>query len=239
MNIKEDTMDRITNDPTMQKIIGLKRYEANKPAKNSEKEGNTGSEKQDAISISQESRIFSEKIENLKATVKNEVSDARSAKLEEVKEKLKTGFYEKDEIAEEVADKIIEQTGCKIVILGVGEDFKFAKLIKDNMKHAAIILKNFSIPQTAALLKRCKFIISTDAGPSHIAKAMGTSCITIFGRNQPGLSPTRWKPFGEDVIVLHKDVGCVECLAHKCKRHFACIEAITVGEVLDAAKKFM
>ncbi|OHB71069.1 MAG: hypothetical protein A2W17_11810 [Planctomycetes bacterium RBG_16_41_13] len=101
-------MDRITNDPTMQKIIGLKRYEANKPVKNREKEGNAGSEKQDAVSISQESRIFSEKIENLKATVKNEVSDARSAKLEEVKEKLKTGFYEKDEIAEEVADKIID-----------------------------------------------------------------------------------------------------------------------------------
>lgn len=91
----------------MQKIIGLKRYEANKPVKNSAKEGNSGPEKQDAVSISQESRIFSEKVENLKATVKNEVSDARSAKLEEVQEKLETGFYEKDEIAEEVADKII------------------------------------------------------------------------------------------------------------------------------------
>lgn len=100
-------MDRITNDTAMQKIIGLKRYEANKPVKNREKEGNNGSEKQDAVSISQESRVFTEKIENLKATVKNEVSDARSAKLEEVKEKLETGFYEKDEIAEEVADKII------------------------------------------------------------------------------------------------------------------------------------
>ncbi len=59
-------MDRITSDPSMLKSIGLKRYEANKPVKNREKEGNTSSEKQDAVSISQESRIFSEKIENLK-----------------------------------------------------------------------------------------------------------------------------------------------------------------------------
>lgn len=100
-------MDRITSDPSMLKSIGLKRYEANKPVKNREKEGNTGSEKQDAVSISQESMIFTEKIESLKATVKNEVSNTRSAKLVEVKEKLETGFYEKDEIAEEVADKII------------------------------------------------------------------------------------------------------------------------------------
>jgi heptosyltransferase-2 len=134
-----------------------------------------------------------------------------------------------------VADALIEQTGCKVII----EDVKFARNVQDNMKHKSIILQGASLQQAAALFKRCKFLISTDNGLAHIAAAVGTPCISIFGRKQAGLSPIRWKPLGQNVVVLHKDVGCIDCLAHNCKKHFACLEAISVDEVLGAAKKFM
>ncbi|MCF6148175.1 MAG: flagellar biosynthesis anti-sigma factor FlgM [Candidatus Kuenenia sp.] len=100
-------MDRITNDPSKLKIIGVNHYEANKSVKKREKEGSTDPKKFDTVSISQESRSLLEKVENLKTAV-NEISDTRNAKIKEVKEKLETGFYEKDEIAEEVADKLID-----------------------------------------------------------------------------------------------------------------------------------
>lgn len=134
-----------------------------------------------------------------------------------------------------LADRIIEKTGHKIVI----EDIKFADAVQNHMKHKAVLLKGSTLQQAAALFKRCKLFISTDNGLAHIASAVGTPCVSIFGRKQPGLSPTRWKPVGENVIVLHKDVGCEECLAHNCKKDFACLKAITVDEVFDAAKKFL
>ena len=135
----------------------------------------------------------------------------------------------------QLADRIIEETGYKIVI----EDVKFANLVRKMMKRNAIILEGSALQQAAALFKRCKFFISTDNGLAHIAGALDVPCISIFGRKQPGLSPTRWRPPGKDNVVLHKDVGCEYCLAHNCNKHFACLEAITVDEVLDAAKKFL
>ncbi|MDI6605623.1 MAG: glycosyltransferase family 9 protein, partial [Candidatus Omnitrophota bacterium] len=75
-----------------------------------------------------------------------------------------------------------------------------------------------------------------DSGPVHIASAVGTPVISIFGRSQAGLSPRRWGPLGAKDKVLHKSVGCVECLAHNCLREFACLKAITVEDVLEAAE---
>jgi heptosyltransferase-2 len=138
----------------------------------------------------------------------------------------------------EVADRLAQEKGYKIIVLGVGEDLKFANMVRGNAKYPPLVVSGFTIPQIAAILGRCRFFISTDTGPAHIARAMGTPCITIFGRKQPGLSPVRWRPLGEEVVVLHKDVGCSECLAHRCKRHFACLEAVTVDEVMDAVRKF-
>jgi len=139
----------------------------------------------------------------------------------------------------ELADKLSRDMNCKIVILGFSEGLKQAETVKALMKQPSFIAADFTIKQTAALLKRCRFIVSTDTGPAHIASAVGTPCVTIFGRKQPGLSPARWKPQGKDNVVLHKDVGCIDCLAHNCVKQFACLEAVTVDEVLDAAKKFL
>ena len=68
----------------------------------------------------------------------------------------------------------------------------------------------------------------------HIASAVGTPVISIFGRSQKGLSPKRWGPVGKRDKILHKQVGCIECLAHNCVKDFACLKAITVDDVLKA-----
>ena len=81
--------------------------------------------------------------------------------------------------------------------------------------------------------KRCRLFISNDSGPVHIATAVGTPVISIFGRNQPGLSPKRWGPVGENDKALHKDAGCIECLAHNCIRGFLCLKEISAADVLN------
>jgi ADP-heptose:LPS heptosyltransferase len=92
-----------------------------------------------------------------------------------------------------------------------------------------------SVAELAALLARCRLLVSNDSGPVHVAAAVGTPVIAIFGRNQRGLSPRRWRPLGEGHAVLHKDVGCVTCLAHECDIGFQCLTALGVEEVYEAA----
>ena len=92
-----------------------------------------------------------------------------------------------------------------------------------------------SILELGALLKRSNLLISNDSGPVHIAASLNTPVIAIFGRKNPGLSPKRWKPLGENSFYFHKDAGCKICLAHNCKKHFFCINIITPLEVADKA----
>jgi len=96
-----------------------------------------------------------------------------------------------------------------------------------------------SVSQLASILKRCVLLISNDSGPVHIACALGTPVISIFGRNQAGLSPRRWGPLGKRDKYLHKEVGCVQCLAHNCQKEFACLKAIKTEDVLIAAEEIL
>ena len=96
-----------------------------------------------------------------------------------------------------------------------------------------------SVSQLASIIKRCQLFISNDSGPVHIASALGTPVISIFGRDQKGLSPRRWGPVGLKDKILHKQVGCIECLAHNCEKEFACLKAIEVKDVLGAASQIL
>ncbi|MBM3245367.1 MAG: lipopolysaccharide heptosyltransferase II, partial [Candidatus Omnitrophica bacterium] len=112
----------------------------------------------------------------------------------------------------EAADKLIEKYGFKVFIIAGPKDTALANSMAKKMHHAGINLSGkTSVSQTASLLKRCNLFISNDSGPVHIATAVGTPVISIFGRAQNGLSPKRWGPLGVKDKILHKNVGCLEC----------------------------
>ncbi|MCX5703868.1 MAG: lipopolysaccharide heptosyltransferase II [Candidatus Omnitrophica bacterium] len=140
----------------------------------------------------------------------------------------------------QVADKLAQDHGFKILLIAGPRDIALADNVIKHMRHPAINLAGkTSVSQLASLLKRCKLFISNDSGPVHIASAVGTPVISIFGRSQLGLSPKRWGPLGKKDRVLHKEVGCIKCLAHNCVKEFACLKAITVEDVLQAAEEIL
>jgi len=62
--------------------------------------------------------------------------------------------------------------------------------VKKFMQKEALFLKGgLNLLRLGALLRRASIFISNDSGPVHIASAVGTPVISIFGRGQPGLSP--------------------------------------------------
>jgi len=141
-----------------------------------------------------------------------------------------------------VADKLIEKYGFKVFIIA-GSDpqhIKICNRVVAGMHHPAINLAGrTSVSQLASLLKRCRLHISTDTGPMHIASAVGAPVVAIFGRSQKGLSPKRWGPLGGKDKYLHKQVGCIQCLAHNCKKEFLCLKAISVEDVVNAADSIL
>ncbi|MBN3039328.1 MAG: glycosyltransferase family 9 protein [Candidatus Omnitrophica bacterium] len=139
-----------------------------------------------------------------------------------------------------IAKKIALEFKVKIAVVSGPDDVDIGRrLIKLSDIPFMDLAGKTTVSQLASLFRRCSLFISNDSGPIHIAAAVGTPVISIFGRRQPGLSPCRWGPKGKGDIVLHKDLGCVPCLAHNCQRGFACLKAISEEEVLSAARKIL
>ena len=139
-----------------------------------------------------------------------------------------------------VSDSIIERYGARVIILAGMADKFFGDRTASLIRKGCINLSgNTSVADLASVLKRSRLFISNDSGPVHIACAIGTPVVAIFGRSDKGLSPKRWGPSGKYDIVLHKYVGCDVCLAHNCNIGFKCLEAITVNDVLAAVEKIL
>jgi heptosyltransferase II len=139
----------------------------------------------------------------------------------------------------QVANKLFEK-GMKIVILGGPGDKKVCQEVIDRLLCPHInLVGNNDISQAASFLRRCSLFISSDTGPMHIASSCAVPVVAILGRSQPGLSPLRWGPHNANSGFVHKDVGCINCLAHDCRKNFLCLQAITVEDVLELAEKLL
>ena len=88
-----------------------------------------------------------------------------------------------------------------------------------------------TLKDLACLYRRSSLVITTDSGPMHLAAAVGTPTIALFGPTDP----IRTGPFGENHIVIRKNLPCSPCFLKKCDR-MDCMREITVQEVLDAVK---
>jgi heptosyltransferase-2 len=99
----------------------------------------------------------------------------------------------------------------------------------------------FSVGQSALLMRHCACFISNDTGPMHIAAAMGTPTIGLFGPN----TPTLWKPYGKNNAAIYHKIWCSPCIHNakgtmpKCfnPNYQECMKRITAIEVLDAIDK--
>ncbi|MCK9615165.1 MAG: glycosyltransferase family 9 protein [Candidatus Omnitrophica bacterium] len=133
---------------------------------------------------------------------------------------------------------INERTNLRIVLISAENEKKFAdSLVKE--KNTIDLRGILSISDIGALLKRSKLFISNDSGPVHIAASLNCPVISIFGRNDPGLSPVRWRPLGEKSFYIHKGNSCKNCLAHNCVLGFLCLKSITPEEVFALALKIL
>jgi len=137
-------------------------------------------------------------------------------------------------------DKLIGDLNIKVMINLAPGQKALGEKVRDMMRNKPVFFCDpTTLGQLAALFKKASLVISNDSGPAHIAAGVGTPVISIFGRNQKGLSPARWRPLGDKIVAIHKDVGCNDCLAHDCKKGFLCLKAISVEEVFEEARRLL
>ena len=137
----------------------------------------------------------------------------------------------------EVGLRLMKTRGARIILVAgrsYENEIQCERLNTLMRKQAVNLAGKLTLGMLACLIKGAELIISNDSGPVHIAAALGVRNITIFGRNQAGLSPRRWHPLGQPSTYIQKDVGCLECAAHRCNLGFLCLDEVKVEDVLDA-----
>lgn len=140
----------------------------------------------------------------------------------------------------QIADRLCENWNAQILLFAGPNERQLQGQVANLMHQRPICVRQDDLCQIAALIAACDFYIGNDTGPMHIAVAVGTPIIAIFGST----NHHRSGPYGEEHIVLHSGVelGCNPC--HPGKRPGGCgkgscavIEAITVEQVFNAAEK--
>jgi ADP-heptose:LPS heptosyltransferase len=97
------------------------------------------------------------------------------------------------------------------------------------------------LPSTAALLARLDVLITGDTGPMHLAAAVGTPIVALFGPSDP----RRYGPLAAQQRVLRVQLYCSPCgqvrlPPERCRGHVPdCMDGITVDVVVRAARELL
>lgn len=99
-------------------------------------------------------------------------------------------------------------------------------------------VNKLSITQTAKVIQQADLMISTDTGNMHIADALGTPMIVLWG----GSSIVKNKPYNSMSKIIHLGLKCQPCqqdLGYISCKELKCMTDISVGEVMYYVREFI
>ena len=128
-----------------------------------------------------------------------------------------------------IGDKLVERFNADVLIFGGQQETALVQTVANLMNAPAMpFAGNLQVRQLAACIEQCDLFLTNDTGPMHIAAAVGTPTVSLFG---PG-NHIRFQPLGTQHQRIRHDVPCSPCkqFTDKCKDNI-CMKGITVDEV--------
>jgi lipopolysaccharide heptosyltransferase I len=132
-----------------------------------------------------------------------------------------------------VASALAERHALRSVVLWGPGERELAEQVVKTAGGAALLSPKTAIVDLVALARGAAIMVSGDTGPTHIAAAVGTPLVGIYGPTRPERNGP-WRP--ADVAVSRADT----CECHhlrRCKRQTMCLMDIAPAEVLDAVER--
>ncbi len=128
---------------------------------------------------------------------------------------------------------LLERQDCLPVLIGGNDEIELGESLEQALSNSSFnLIGKLDLVQTASVLKQCKLVISCDTGPAHMAVAVGTPVIGLYGPT----SPRRSGPYGCNGLVIDQSQACKCADSKTC--NFAigsgeCMSRIMLPEVLD------
>jgi len=131
-----------------------------------------------------------------------------------------------------VCDRIVKELGLPVVFTGESPEGPIARIRSLMEAPSASAAGETSLRELAALYEKASVLLTTDSGPMHLAAAVGTPVVALFGPT----SPERTGPYGEGHVVIRKDMDCSPCFRKACET-MECMKTIRVEEVFEAVRE--
>jgi ADP-heptose:LPS heptosyltransferase len=130
----------------------------------------------------------------------------------------------------------ISERDMRLLITGTEKDLKLAQDLVNAAKNTKVInaCAKTTINQLAALIESCSVYISADSAPLHIAAAVGTPFVALFGPTEPSRHLVPVKKY----VLIKKVLPCSPCYRSKCKTS-KCMQSISAEEVLEAIDQLL
>jgi lipopolysaccharide heptosyltransferase II len=136
----------------------------------------------------------------------------------------------------------LAQDDFKVLVFGGKDEIDLARRLYGLMRVKPVLATGeLSLKQTATLIKACKILVTNDSGLMHIATAVGTPTVALFGPS--GYQRLKFEPYGKENMVLTKDSPCAypcipRILGEDCKTK-ECLDSITVEEVYEVIRSVL
>ncbi len=132
-----------------------------------------------------------------------------------------------------LADELAQTCHADIVFTGGTQDRREIETIRSNMTELSVNLAGKTTLKTlAALYQSADLLVTTDTGPMHLAAALNTRVVAIFGAT----APWRTGPFGATCTVVRSNVACSPCFKRICPKTRDAKECMDTLSVLDVKK---
>lgn len=137
----------------------------------------------------------------------------------------------------QLADRIQKTFSVRILIFGGPADRPLGEHLIHQMSGPAVNLAGMTrLDETAALISRCRLMITNDSGLMHVAAAVGAPVAAVFGSTDPAATG----PLSPLARVVRHPLPCSPCCKPECpKGHLACMKNIDVETVFKAAEELL
>jgi len=125
--------------------------------------------------------------------------------------------------------RLLAARGYAVWLVGSPKDHTVAETIAQNADNACINLcGKTDIAEATDLLAAARLVVTNDSGLMHVAAAVGSPVIALYGSSSPQFTP----PLSAAAQVLTLDLECSPCFERICPLgHFKCLNDLTAERV--------
>jgi heptosyltransferase III len=152
----------------------------------------------------------------------------------------------------------LEEKGIRTVLTGSSDPDELAyvgQLFRTMPSGTVNMSGKLSLAESAYIISRAKYYVGPDTALTHMAAALGTPTVALFGPS----NPVKWGPWPEgyaedrnpykmrgtqrvnNVVLLQGEGECVPCMEEGCERHNAslsdCLQNLPTSSVIDALRE--